>query len=253
MHSYESTECGGARLAFAASSFSFSQRFSSSPPPPPRTPEKYVDLARSRRPPPFPIPIDRFFDLALPLLPCECKISREMCSAREEETRGPRCLVIYTSRRYTRRSFRRWCPSCFFSRISSTDTRHLLGPLLLYSPSFPPSPLLFSSRLFSLVLSSKTLACLGALIEPRESNVCVRETNLANTNASLGSLFTQNTLSSHLCHTLFPVCVCVCVFLFFFYAAFFFIAHTQSTRQIPFQRKRGKKQFFRRSFRARAN
>jgi len=39
--------------------------------------------------------------------------------------------------------------------------------------------------------------CLGALIEPIESNVCVRESNLANTNASgrLRSLFSENTLA----------------------------------------------------------
>lgn len=160
-------------------------------------------------------------DLALPLLLFRVDVKYlEKCVARARKRRGPLSCNLYESSLYPS-FFSPLVPFFFFSRISSTDTRHLRSSFAL----LPLFRLSFSSRLFSLVLSSKTLACLGALIEPRESNVCVRETNLANTNASLGSLFTQNTLSSHLCHTLFPVCVCVC-FSFSFMLRFFFIAHT---------------------------
>jgi len=69
-----------------------------------------------------------------------------------------------------------------FSRVSSTDTGLVPSPPL---PSRVPSCSFFGAT------------CLGALIEPIESNVCVRESNLANTNASgrLRSLFSENTLA----------------------------------------------------------
>lgn len=70
-----------------------------------------------------------------------------------------------------------------------------------------------------LACSFRDATCLEALIEPRESNVYVRETNLANTNASTFDRCSPKILWPHLCRAVHPIFSIARFPLFFYFSA----------------------------------